>query len=423
MTLVGEILAIGDELIHGALLDTNSKYIAGELERLGVLVHRFSVTSDDPDQLRSAIVDACSRADIVVATGGLGPTLDDRTRDLCAEVLGGPLWFDAASWQQVQGWLAQRGRPVPDSNRRQAMFPPGAEPIPNPVGTAPGFAVTIRRARCFALPGVPREMQVMLADRVLPAVAAMPGLTPLAQVWLRVLGPSEAALGEVIERFMVPGRDPAVGITASGGLLTIRIVGTGATRERAAAACETTAAELRPLLGRWLFAEGAAELPELVLQRLQQDQCTVALAESCTGGLLASRLTDLPGASAVLQGGVIAYSNASKQALLGVPEALLAAHGAVSEPVAMAMARGVRERFGSVLGIATTGIAGPTGAVPGKPVGTVCFAIAVAPGGSVPGAGSGGDRAWTVAIPDLGRAFVRDRAVFEVWRALLQRGS
>ena len=136
MTLVAEILAIGDELIHGALLDTNSKWLAGELERLGAVVHRFTVTSDDPDQLRAALADACARADVVMATGGLGPTLDDRTRDVVAEVLGGPLWFDAPSWAQVHGYLNQRGRHVPDSNRRQAFFPPGATPIePDPPKT------------------------------------------------------------------------------------------------------------------------------------------------------------------------------------------------------------------------------------------------------------------------------------------------
>ncbi|MFN7590867.1 MAG: CinA family nicotinamide mononucleotide deamidase-related protein [Planctomycetota bacterium] len=409
MTLVAEILAIGDELIHGALLDTNSKAIAGELERIGCVVHRFSVTSDDPGHLRAAIADACGRADVVVATGGLGPTLDDRTRDLVGEVLGGPLWFDPTSWQQIQDYLHRRGRTVPDSNKRQAMFPPGASPIQNPVGTAPAFAVTVGRARFFALPGVPREMQHLLHADVLPQIAALPGLTPTAQVWLRVLGPSEALLGERIEPFMVPGRNPAVGITASGGLLTIRIVGTAATREQALADCERTAAELRPLLGSWLFAEGTFELPDLVLQRLQRQGRTLALAESCTGGLLAARLTDVPGSSAVLRGGVVAYANEAKTALLGVEPALLQQHGAVSEPVALAMANGARVHFAADVAVATTGIAGPGGGTAQKPVGTVCFALATADSA----------RAWTVAIPDLGRTFVRDRAVFEIWRALL----
>ncbi len=409
MTLVAEILAIGDELIHGAALDTNSKQIAAELERVGAVVRRFTVTSDDPAELRQALADACGRADVVVATGGLGPTLDDRTRDVAAELLGGPLVFDAASWQQVEVWLRSRGRPVPDSNRRQAMLPPGATAIVNGTGTAPGFDVRLGRARVFALPGVPREMLPMLRDHVLPAVAAMPGLTPTAHAWLRVLGPSEAALGERIEPFMVAGREPTVGITASGGLLTVRVVATAASAAGAAAACEATAAELRPLLGDWLFAEGECELPQLVVQRLRQRGDTLALAESCTGGLVAARLTDVPGASDVLRGAVVAYANDAKQQLLGVPATLLAEHGAVSDAVAAAMAEGARARFQAAVGVATTGIAGPGGGTGKKPVGTVCFALARADA----------TRAWTLRIPDLGRTFVRDRAVFEVWRALL----
>lgn len=411
MTLLGEVIATGDELVHGALVDTNSRFLAAELERLGVAVQRFAVTGDEPGPMRAAIAEACARADVVVATGGLGPTLDDRMRDVVAEIAGGPLWCDEASWRQVQDWLLNRGRPVPDSNRRQAMFPPGANPIANPIGTAPGFAVKLGRARFFALPGVPREMKAMLADSVLPAVAAMPGLRPVAKLALRVLGPSEAALGERIERFMVPGREPAVGITASGGLLTIRIVGAGATTAAAAAACEATAAELRPLLGDWLFAEGTAELPELVLQRLRATGRTLALAESCTGGLVAKTLTDVAGSSDVVMGGVVAYSNASKTALLGVPAELVEAHGAVSEPVAAAMADGARARFGADVAVATTGIAGPGGGSPQKPVGTVCFGLADARG----------VRAWTARIPDLGRTFVRERAMFELWRELLRR--
>lgn len=404
-----EILAIGDELIHGALLDTNSKYLAGELEALGAVVQRFTVASDDPHVLQQVIAEACARADLVVATGGLGPTLDDRTRDVVAAVLGVGQTFDEPSWQQLLDWMKQRGRPVPASNRRQAMLPEGARPLSNPIGTAPGFRVRIGRAEFFAMPGVPREMHRMLKDHVLPAIAAMPGLTPVAQRWLRVLGPSEAALGERIEPYMVAGRNPAVGITASGGLLTIRIVATAASAAAADIAAEVTAAELRPMLGAWLFAEGTSELPDLVVQHFTAAGRTLALAESCTGGQLAARLVDTAGASAMFAGGVVAYADAAKRDLLGVPADLLAAHGAVSEPVAAAMADGARQRFQSDVAVATTGIAGPGGGTADKPVGTVCFAVALATG----------TRAWTVRIPDLGRAFVRDRAVLEIWRALL----
>ncbi|MFM1873941.1 MAG: hypothetical protein RL398_3363 [Planctomycetota bacterium] len=409
MTLVGEVVAIGDELLHGGLLDTNSKWLAGALERVGVTAQRFTVVGDEPGAGRDVIGEACRRADVVLLTGGLGPTLDDRTRDVVAELLGGELQFDEASWQEIRAWLHGRGRPVPDSNRRQAMLPPGARALSNPVGTAPGFAVRIGRAMVFALPGVPSEMMAMAERHVLPAVAALPGLEPIAQVWLRILGPSEAALGERIADWMHPGRNPAVGITASGGLLTIRIVGSAASHAAAVAACEATAAELRPLVGEWLFAEGHAELPELVVRALATAGATVAFAESCTGGLLASQLVDVAGASEVLRGAVVAYANEAKRDLLGVPQEVLASHGAVSEACVRAMAEGARTRFGATFAVATSGIAGPSGGTAEKPVGTVCFALA----------GPQGTSAWTAKFAPLGRKFVRDRAVVEVWRTLL----
>lgn len=407
--MIAEVVAIGDELLHGALLDTNSKHMATELEHLGAVVRRFTVVGDEPTALRAALEESCARADVVLATGGLGPTLDDRTRDVVADALGEPLRFDEASWAGIVAWFERLGRPCPDSNRRQAELPASAQPIPNAVGTAPGFAVDLRGARLFAMPGVPREMKVMLRDEVLPRVRSLGGLTPTAQHLMRVLGPSEAMLGERIGAHMQPGRNPAVGITASGGVLTIRIVATATTQSEAAALCERTAAELRPGLGEWLFAEGDVSLPQLVLDRLRAQGRRVAFAESCTGGLCAARLTDCAGSSAVVQGGVVAYSNEAKQELLGVDAALIAAHGAVSEPVALAMAEGARRRFGADCALSTTGIAGPGGGTERKPVGTVCLGYADA----------AGSRAWTVQIPDLGRSFVRDRAVFEVWRVLL----
>ncbi len=408
--MIAEVLAIGDELVHGGLLDTNSRHLAEEIERLGAVVHRMTVVGDDPGRLRDAIDGACRRADVVLATGGLGPTLDDRTRDVVAGILGESLRFDDASWQQILAWFERFQRPVPDSNRRQAELPASATPLTNTVGTAPGFSVRLHDATLFVMPGVPREMKVMLRDEVLPAIAAMGGLTPTAQRLLRVLGPSEAMLGEAVGDLMEPGRNPAVGVTASGGLLTLRVVATAPTLAEAEAMCEETAASLRPKLGSWMFAEGEAELPELVLARLQRDNRSIAFAESCTGGLCAARLTDVAGSSAVMLGGVVAYSNAAKVALLDVPQALLDEHGAVSEPVARAMAEGARQRFGSDCAYATTGIAGPSGGSDHKPVGTVCFGYADAAHA----------KAWTVPIPGLGRSFVRDRAVFEVWRDLMQ---
>ena len=414
VTLRAEILSIGDELVHAGLIDTNSAYISGELGNLGVNVTRFTVVSDDPASLQEAMDHACERADVVIATGGLGPTRDDRTREVVAELLGEGLRFDEDSWQQVQAWFTRHVRGVPDSNRRQAELPESAVALRNPVGTAPGFRVQVRAAQLFALPGVPREMKVMLAEHVLPFVKDLGHLQPTAQACLRVLGPSEALLGERLGPFMHAGRNPAVGITASGGLLSVRLNATAPSKQEAEALCERTADELRPILGDWLFVEGTKEVPELVLDRLADQGQTIAFAESCTGGLCAARLTDLSGSSRVLMGGVVAYSNEAKHALLGVPTGLIDEHGAVSEPVAHAMAEGALQRFSASCAIATTGIAGPTGGTEEKPVGTVCFALARQANGSVD------TKAWTVRIPDLGRMFVRNRAVHEVWRALLR---
>lgn len=402
-----EILAIGDELVHGALLDTNSRWLTQVLEQSGVPVRRFTVVGDDPDDLQDAMQRACERAGLVVATGGLGPTLDDRTRDVAAVLAGGEMWFDAHSWQRIVDWLGRRRRPVPDSNRRQAMFPAGAVVLDNDFGTAPGFRLRLGQAELFAFPGVPREMQGMVQQHLLPFVRALPGARPTAHHNLYVAGPSEALLGERIEAFMAPGASPAVGITASSGLLTIRIVAAG---QDAGAVCAATAAALRPLVREWLLGEGDLELPEHTAQALLASGTTLALAESCTGGMVAEKLTGHAGISSVFRGGVVAYANAAKQDLLGVDAGMLAAHGAVSEPVALAMARGAAERLGADLGLAVTGIAGPGGGSPEKPVGTVCF------GQWWQGAG----RAWTLRIPDLGRDFIRQRATVEVLAAILR---
>ena len=405
-----EILSIGDELIHGSNLDTNARWLAQLLERHGVAVVRFTVVGDDPVLLEAAMREACERADLVVATGGLGPTLDDRTRDVAAKIAGGPLWFDAPSWQAIQDYLRARNRPIPDSNRRQAEFPPSAVVLSNPVGTAPAFRVRIHRAELFAFPGVPREMKKLAEDHLAPWLAKLPGAQPIAQQCLLVLGPSEALLGERIEPFMVAGRQPAVGVTASGGMLTIRVVARGADLDAARAACEATSSQIRPLLGDWLLAEGEATLAELAVLRLVARKVTVAAAESCTAGLFSAKLAEVPGVSAVFLGSVVSYANDVKISALGVDPALLQRHGAVSEEVTAAMARGACERIGARLGLSVSGVAGPGGGTAEKPVGTICFGLCL----------DGAVTTWTLRFPDLGREFLRERAAIELLAAVLR---
>lgn len=413
MTLRAEVIASGDELLHGAALDTNSRHVARELEAAGVLVQRFTVVGDSQPDLVLALAEACGRAQVVVLTGGLGPTLDDRTREAAAELAGVPLRFDEGSWQRIQDWLRSRGRPVPDSNRRQALLPAGAQVLDNPVGTAPGFRLQLGRSHLFALPGVPREMHRMLAEHVLPFVRGLPDCRPTAAHFLRVVGTSEALLGERLERWMAPGQDPAVGITASYGLLTVRVVATSATLAAARAACLRTADELRPAIAEWVVAEGTEDLAELAARALLARDITVALAESCTGGLVAGELTDVPGISQVFRGGFVTYADEAKVTQVGVLPELIASHGAVSEPVAAAMAMGAARELGARLGLGITGIAGPEGGTPHKPVGTVCFGLFL----------DGACRAWTVRIPDLGREFIRGRAVVEALVAILRAAN
>ncbi len=411
MSLRAEILAIGDELTHGHCIDTNSAHIASELTAVGCTVAGFTVVSDAQADIEAALRRLTARADVVVTTGGIGPTLDDRTRHAAAAAAGDELLHDEVAWQQVLAYFARLQRKVvPESNRRQALRPSSATVIANPIGSAPGFALPIGGGLVFVLPGVPREMRRMLEDAVLPQVRVRIGGDAVATSFatLQVLGPSEAALGERIAEFMLDGRNPAVGITASQGLLSVRVAAKG---PDAVALRAADLDRLRPLLGDDLVCEGDVPLQVELVRRLRARGATLALAESCTAGMAAAAVGDVPGASAILIGGVVAYADATKVAMLDVDQGLLDAHGAVSEPVARAMAQGVVARLGAAIGGAITGIAGPGGGTEEKPVGTVCFAVV-----------DGGDTvAWTRRIADLGREFIRRRAVSELFAALIRR--
>ncbi|MEZ5964963.1 MAG: competence/damage-inducible protein A [Planctomycetota bacterium] len=409
-----EIVAIGDELVHGHCIDTNSAWLAVALERLGIVTRRFHVVGDGEAAIADVLRESCARADVVLTTGGLGPTLDDRTREAAAAAAGVTLAHDEAAWQQILGWFERlQRRQVPVSNRRQATFPVGAEVLANECGTAPGFALRSGRALLCALPGVPKEMKAMFEAQVLPRVSALAVAdhTPTAFAQLHVLGPTEAALGERLADFMRDGRNPAVGITASSGLLTVRVAARAGDLAAAAARRDADVEALRPLLGDDLVAEGGQSVQAALVERLRARDATIAVAESCTAGMLASTLADVPGVSRVLAGGVVTYSNAAKERELGVPAAMLASEGAVSEAVAAAMAGAVARRFDVAVGVGISGIAGPDGGTPDKPVGTVCFATVV----------DGQMEAFTRRIASLGRDFVRRRAVLEAMAALLRR--
>jgi nicotinamide-nucleotide amidase len=407
-----EVLAIGDELTHGFAIDTNSAHIARELEQLGFVMRAFTVVSDEPHAVCDAIRNACSRAEVVIATGGLGPTEDDRTRAAAAAAAGVELRFDADSWDRIARWFAGRGVQPPERNRVQAYLPESAEVLRNDWGTAPGFAMRIDGALLFSLPGVPREMKNMLSELVLPRLRAEFGdLGTTAFHELRLLGMAEAELGQGIAHLMPSDRNPNVGITAHSGLLTVRIAARAATIDDARALAERDAAEVRAQAGAHLLYEGSERIEERAGKLLIEKGMTLALAESCTGGMVAAELAGVPGISAVLLAGYVTYADMAKVRDLEVPASLLVAHGAVSVEVAASMAVGAARRTGARLGVAVTGIAGPSGGTPEKPVGTVCFGWCL----------DGHAESWRLRLPDLGRRFVRERSTIEVCAAILRR--
>lgn len=392
------VFSIGAELVSGLRLDTHSADISKALTAIGIDVSRHETLDDDQPAIAAALRRAGQEADVVIVTGGLGPTLDDCTREALADAMGVALEESPLALAHLESWAKARGKPLSTSNLRQAMMPAGSEVLPNPVGTAVGIAARMGKARCLVMPGVPGEMRMMLADEVLPRLRrAAPDRVTVVRS-LRTFGIPESIVGERLADLMAPARRPHVGTAVTGGMIDIHIYATGTPAE-VHAATEADAATVRERLGSAVFGEGNQRMEDAVASLLASRRKTVALAESCTGGLVAAKLVNIPGISDWLLEGVVAYANSAKVRTLGVPEDLLRAHGAVSEPVARAMAEGVRSLAGADLAVAVTGIAGPGGATPDKPVGTVCFALADARGTETV-------REWLVGD----RALVRERA-------------
>ena len=372
------ILSTGDELTTGRIVDTNANWIADTLFELGIDVVAVLTVGDFPDRLAWAWRQALARGDLVISTGGIGPTADDLTNEVLAGVLGVPLVEDVASAARIRAFFAAVGREMPVNNLKQARLPAGAVVIENPLGTAPGYRVPHDGCQVVVLPGVPREMKRMMEDSVLPWVRGERGEeTYLAHVF-QTFGLSESRLDELVAGAVEPD-EGRVSFRASFPEISLRVVVHGEAA-RAAARLETVAARLRERIGPFVYGEGAVTMEEVVGRELAARGLTVALAESCTGGLVGHRLTNVPGSSAYLCGGVVAYADGAKQALLGVRAETLAAHGAVSEETAAEMAAGARRALGAGIGLAITGIAGPDGGTPAKPVGTVCLGLASAAG-------------------------------------------
>jgi nicotinamide-nucleotide amidase len=370
-TLYAEILAIGSELLLGGRTETNSLFLADQLAALGIPVRFKTVVGDHEEDIRQALQVAVSRAALVVMTGGLGPTTDDRTREAVAALTKRPLRRRPEAMNSMMQRLAQWGRTASPAQLRQARIPTGAVVLNNPVGSAPGFWVEWKRAVLVALPGVPIEAEQMFFHEVLPRLrqryAEEPRsvLRPVTRHTFQTFGLPESEVEQRLEGVFKAGhKGIGLGLLASPRGVQVSLTGKG---EMPQALLDAVRQRLRD----WLFAEQDQTMEEVIGRLLTEHRLTLAVAESCTGGLIGHRLTQVAGSSAYLDRVVVCYSNQSKVELLSVPEQLIAQHGAVSEPVAAAMANGIRERSGTDLGLSVTGIAGPGGATETKPVGLV----------------------------------------------------
>jgi nicotinamide-nucleotide amidase len=373
-----EIVTIGTEMLLGDLVDTNTAWISQRLAALGVSMYRHTTVGDNTDRIIGALKDAASRADLVVTTGGLGPTSDDLTNACIGALTGRPMVEYPEARRHIDEKFARFGREPTPSNYKQALFPEGTELIPNPLGTAPGALVEWEGTLFATLPGVPAEMKRMFEETLEPLIRERSDGSIVSKT-LHFAGIGESALAEKVQDFL-DASDPTVAPLAGQGRVRLRITTRAATEEEAHGKIQPVEKEILDRLGEYFFGEDEETLESSVGRLLAERGATVALAESCTGGLISKLLTDVAGSSAYFVEGFVTYSNASKERLLGVPQEMLAEHGAVSGPVAQAMAEGARKTSGADYGLSVTGVAGPDGGTEEKPVGLVYVGVADAEG-------------------------------------------
>jgi len=370
-----EVIAIGTELLLGQTIDSNSAWIGERLAELGVTLRRKTVVADRLDDVLAALNAVMADTQWVIITGGLGPTRDDLTKGILNDYFGGRLVYHPEIYRHIEALFARMGRVPGALNREQAEIPDVCEWLPNAVGTAPGMLFERQGQRFVSIPGVPFEMKHIMESHVLPRIRAESD-AHIEHRFFMVQGIPESELAERMvdwESSLAEGLSLAY--LPSPGIVKLRLTARTATDHAAHLLLEQASASLRTLLGRDIFAENILSIEEVVGQLLKASGQTVATAESCTGGSIAALLTRIPGSSQYVQGGIVAYANEAKIQLLGVPKADLVQHGAVSDPVVRAMARGARQRLNADWGLASSGIMGPDGGSAAKPLGTVWLAV------------------------------------------------
>ncbi|WP_066648124.1 competence/damage-inducible protein A [Christensenella timonensis] len=369
-----EILCVGTELLLGDIVNTNAAYIAKELANIGIDVYYQSVVGDNNDRLKSSLNLAFSRADIVILTGGLGPTYDDLTKETVAEYFHKEMQMDEDSLKGIECFFKKLDRPMTENNKKQAMMPAGATIFPNAHGTAPGLAVSENGKTAILLPGPPSEMKPMFGESVIPYLMGFSNKV-LVSHNLRLFGIGESQVEDTLYGLMKNSTNPTIAPYAKTGEVTLRVTASGDTYEECETLIVPVIKQIKDALGQYIYGIDVANLQTAVVQALKEKNLTVATAESCTGGLVSQRITQVPGASEVFGCGVCSYSNAIKQAVLHVSGDTLEKYGAVSRQTAAEMAQGVRRISGADIGVSTTGIAGPGGGSKEKPVGLVYIAI------------------------------------------------
>jgi nicotinamide-nucleotide amidase len=372
-----EILTIGTELLLGFTIDTNGAEIAQAVAAIGGQVVRRTSVGDEPGAIETGLTEALARTGLVITTGGLGPTRDDITKDVVARVFEAPLEFQEEIWQRLVQRFERMGRKAPESNRSQAFVPRGATVLNNQWGTAPGLWLEGPRGTAILLPGVPSEMRQLLKHEVIPRLTARASGTVVRSATIRTTGIAESALAQRLGNIEAELAPLSLAYLPSLPGVDLRLTAWSLLPQEADRRLDEGSRRLRELAGEFVYGKGDEDLAALVLDRARSRKLTLAVAESCTGGLVGGRITAIPGSSDVFLGGIIAYEDQVKLRDLAVPAASIATHGAVSEEVARAMAAGVARQFGAELAIAVTGIAGPDGGSETKPVGLVWMATSV----------------------------------------------